>query len=336
MPRIRTHTRTVTSAVFEDFEVELMHQPNSDDDVLTHVSEDGNKVVVAYLVHDDDAYHMNPMENCDAQGDIYTYSSPYSYACDSKITDNNSEFYGALGLNSYGEVDIDHEFTADEPWIDYNGIQQTRTTLRDLAADQILREFPDNDELKEKWVEYTDIGEDSLVEGKVYEIDLKELRRDLVDPNGCFWEEVDKLARELYPQHWQAIAGPYAVPISYFAERGGVMINVTDWDGDPNDLPDGVWVADKDAIENLEGYTGDALREQARKYAESIVKEYASWAEGDVYGCVVETFEYCPEGDRWDQIEETSRRGFIGREYAEEALKSEFFDPEVKALTVPA
>lgn len=76
-----------------------------------------------------------------------------------------------------------------------------------------------------------------------------------LDDNEVFGEheaDIESLAFDLYAQHWQAIAGPYVVPVSYFSERGSTSISTTTWDGDYLDLPNAVWVGNKGAIENID------------------------------------------------------------------------------------
>jgi hypothetical protein len=95
------------------------------------------------------------------------------------------------------------------------------------------------------------------------------------------------------------------------------------------------WVKD-----NLPAPDDADLRQAAKAYAEAVCGEYAKWCSGEVYGCIVQTFNLATESedggepqwvpgdpDRGDQV-----WGFIGHEYALEALKSEFFDPTVKTL----
>lgn len=372
MPRIRTTTKTVTTAKFDDYEVELYHKPYEGYDESIFAERVGDTLIVAYLVHDDDAYHANPMEGC-AQGNIYTKPCRYGGGI---ITDDEHELRRALRLNNYDAPDIDYEF---------NG-----TTLRDLAADEMVARVSKDDDLASKWSDYLD---EKVEEGDPIVVDSIELRKDLMDCNGCFSEEVEELAVEMYSKHWEAIVGPYVVPISHHSERGSTMMAATDWDGDPDDLPDGVWVADDDAIENIchclpqgwevgqirgddgmytpeyellkhsirrwQGTLGaciefartqqpisrNDIRAAAVKYAHGVVTEYAKWCEGDVWGCVTETFtlanpreegDTSDEPDEWEQTDEDSCWGFIGWDYALETLKTEYFESVVARLKQPA
>lgn len=61
-------------------------------------------------------------------------------------------------------------------------------------------------------------------------------------------------------------------------------------------------------------------------YAKQFLETYNAIISGDVYGCVVETFD-----ENGEQIEEDACWGFIGGDYAKETLKEEYFDPTCKA-----
>ena len=64
-------------------------------------------------------------------------------------------------------------------------------------------------------------------------------------------DDIDTAAVNLYAKHWQAIAGPFVVPVASYNEG---RVGVTAWDGDHFDLPDGVWLADEDVQGNLAVY----------------------------------------------------------------------------------
>lgn len=224
-------TRSISTLTLDDdSEVVLEHEPG-DDPLVERV---GDKLVVAYLVSDADGTG-NPMKEHDCQGHIYTKAG--WAARDSKITDNDDALLKALGLADFDTPNYHREFQVAEPVKNWRGDVSTSTCLWDIAARQLYDKIIAGDEdLKRKWVDNQG---------------TEDLWRDLFDENGVFWEEVGDLAHSLYSQHWQKLAGPFVVPISYFAERGGCMIRPTSWDGDPDDLPDGVWVADAGAEENI-------------------------------------------------------------------------------------
>lgn len=63
-------------------------------------------------------------------------------------------------------------------------------------------------------------------------------------------------------------------------------------------------------------------------FAKQFLKTYNAIISGDVYGCVVETFDL--DGT---PLKEESCWGFIGGDYAKENLKSEFFDPTCRGVS---
>ena len=155
-----THTLTTDAGV----DLQLAFEPVGDP--LVH--ETGDTIVVAYMVQDH--YCENPMDTNGGEGVLHMRRDFHrrSYGSD------NPEVLGALGLQSDGTPDIDAEFPAAAPWIDYNGIQQSRTTLRDLAADEFAAGLDANGDFKQRWVESTE--GDALVEGQDYTIDTVALR----------------------------------------------------------------------------------------------------------------------------------------------------------------
>lgn len=259
MQTYRSHSRSVNYIEFEGESVELLHEPYSD----TLVKQVGDKLIVAYLVQDSNC--DNPLESDCAQGVIYTRSrSRTNY-----ITDNDSEFYAALGIDRYGSVDIDEPFPCT-PYIDYKGIQQNKKSLRDRAADIWFAKIRADDELMARWLESQGADADTEITDDV----LRDLQRNLEDCNGEFWEEIQDAAVELFPKYMHEIIGAYTVPIYINQERGGCNCGTTTWDGDTDDLPDGVWVADKDAIDNIGAYPPGVEVGQIKGDDEKYTSEY--------------------------------------------------------------
>lgn len=394
--RITSRSRTTHTLYTEDDgEVDLEFEPYGEDDVLCERV--GDKLVVAYLVHDPDA-SFNPLKDYDCQGNLYTKSR--HYARESTITDNDSEFYSALGLDNYGGIDIDKEVTLDG-----------RTeSLRTLAAEQV-RDGLDHDDwcaLLLWCFKYSmDLTPEEVIALENEECSPQRLAylkgkhwvhlwEDLQDERGIHSDRLQAVSESLYEQHWQQIAGPYVVPVASTGGSYETRYSPTTWDGDTSDLPDGVWVADKGARENIGegyhkgvvinrgsetykgpkgwiveadgrkvaffpdngvangqyvGYTnakayvekhyGDRLMDvhtAAVHYADGVLEEYSSWCSGDVYGCVVQKFTLGAEPEdseapTWvPEVDHDSCWGFIGHDYAVESLKSDYFDPVVKAL----
>jgi len=67
------------------------------------------------------------------------------------------------------------------------------------------------------------------------------------------------------------------------------------------------------------GVEFEHTKEEAETMARSIIDEWNKYLSGDVYGCVVETFDKDKK-----QINDDSRWGFYGFEYATERLKTDF------------
>lgn len=267
--KTRTRTRTTHSAEIDGAEVELTFAPYYEDDILAERV--GDQLVVAYLVQDSDP--QNPMTDGDYQGNIYTESSRGWGG--GSITDNDSELQSALGVDGYGNPDIDNMF-ACEPYISWTGLQVARACLRDIAAKQYLETVGADYNLIDGWLDQRDL---ELDEGETLDQAFNERRneiwQDLEDPNGVYCDEVEKLATELYPQYWQQIAGPFVVPLDYCSSNHGpgtASFSVTSWDGDPEDLPSGVWVADKGAIDNITPYPPGVS-----------LKQVVNWPEPSVY-----------------------------------------------------
>ena len=146
------------------------------------------------------------------------------------------------------------------------------------------------------------------------------------------------MALNLYPSYWRQIAGPFVVPMAYSSERGSTSILSADWDGDTEDLPNCIWVADKGAIENIRALEcvdpSRGVYAVAISYAESVGKEYASWCEADCYGCVTEVFKRVGTNDdfNWEQESEEAVWGCIGYGHALDSLKTEYFDAVITQL----
>jgi len=289
----------------------------------------GNMLVVAYLVDDDSP--PNPMKDYDGQGDLYTDGQGHV------ITDNPYEIKRQLRLRggrwSEDQPELDHEFKLD-------GVT---TTLWDLAADEYMGRLRKDQDLLEQWVKFKQREEgldDELVEGRLYPVDWEELRRDLSDVNGVYCDEVEELAIDLYSKHWESMVGPFVIPVNYCHSNHGpgtTSIGVDNWDGDWQDPPNAVWVADKCAEQNIvgPGMSDADIRKSATEYAEGVLNEYAKWCNGEVYGCVVEIFENTTpdeESATWEQRDSDSCWGFIGYDYAEKTLEEEFFSPSVTKI----
>jgi hypothetical protein len=82
-------------------------------------------------------------------------------------------------------------------------------------------------------------------------------------------------------------------------------------------------VADDAVIANLPAPDAPDFDERITAYADGVLKEYASWCEGDVWGVVTERFTLSEVGE-WRQTEGDHCWGHIGSDWATEALMDQF------------
>lgn len=319
-------TESAADGTYHEFAVQCEPCPWLNDGVLIHRTE--TDAVVAYLVQDDNP--SNPMKEFDGQGVIYTNDGNRS------ITDDRGALLDALELDSYGEVDWDKMLTLDGK----------RATLAEHAADKVFAELTAYDvachllrltrdgDIDLDYSIFKELDDRTMSDERVFELrDLHKqaIRDDLLDPNGYHGDLMSAAVTALYAKHWQEVVGPWVLPIYYHSERGSTRIHLTTWDGDNDELPDGVWIADRNVIGNLPDPSAPDFKERITAYADAVLKEYEDWCNGNVYGCVVHTYKR--EEDDWVEVgDHDSCWGFIGDEYAQQALRDEFFEPAVKRL----
>lgn len=242
MLNVRKVTHRPTYFVDTDAgEVEVQFEP-IDTYTGIHVERVGDKLVVAYRVQDSDP--SNPMTDYDCQGTLYT--KPTRGYGGGVITDNMGELLNALRLDGENEVDEQVNFTI-------NGLTQS---LADHALDTFTFVNYGNDLVRE-WIEEGHCRR-SYETDELDDEDIAVGWRDDVKQSillGNFkLDEFQALMLDLYKKHWREIVGPYVVPVHYCSSNHGpgtTSCGVANWDGDPDDLPDGVWVADSGAIENI-------------------------------------------------------------------------------------
>lgn len=299
-------TRTVTTLDLDNGpEVKLWLEPY--DDVLQ--TKVGGRYVVAYNVLDEDAYSCNPLKNHDGNGLLFTNGRSHV------ITDDLSAVLRHLGLTDMSsrgnEVDLEHK-GVDE---------RARSIIRDeVCADPDFSAW-----CAENFEQDGDTSEEDIFDKC---IDWDQGWGSTALP---LWLD-DKYRAAMITAWWQLYnegkIGTYlAVPVYYCDSSHGpgtCQISTTDIDS-----CNAVWVPDKFTISNMtfpEGATYLQKLEVAAKYAESCLKEYEEWCNGEVFGCVVEVFD-----TQGKQISEESCWGFIGWEWAKAALKDDLFDPVVRA-----
>jgi hypothetical protein len=265
---------------------------------------------------------------------VHTYTS-HTHTSHTHVVEINGVDY-AVEFEPYCADDVLHERVGDKVVIAYlsHDLDPMNPMEFDGQGDIYTRGrngiITDNDRAVESALGLTQYGEPDI--DRPFGPDNLTLRELAENDEGlCPAEdyEIEERALDLYKTHWQDIAGPFVIPISYHAERGGCNIYTADWDGDyTSGLPDGVWVANKCAEENIRAAHSSSLkslREVATEYAESVVREYASWCEGDVYGVCVEVFDVA----EFVKVSDEAVWGHVTHDWATREMKIDF-DFEVR------
>lgn len=289
--------RNVYSDEYDGAEFEYQFQPV---DGTQLYKREGDKLTVGYLVYDENPF--NPMTEFDGQGAIYT--KPSRYARDSSITDDKG-WHSYLGLNEDGGLDLELDEVAE----------RCRERMTSLGYDE--EDEPSHTFLLDAWDEL-------YAEGK--------LGSPLAVPVDYCGNVHGPGTTQIYTTSIDSCNAVWVPDKSCVDNMTFVPPNITtDY---PNVIVDGVttkcesyeewWAAIKAATpEGWKPTYADKMR-AAYKYAEAVLNEYRNWCNGEVYGCVVETYTLT-DSDRWKQESEDSCWGFIGYDYAKESLKSDYF-----------
>lgn len=282
-------------------EIEFEYEPIDGTLLETKVAD---KYVVAYLVYDSDP--LNPLKEWDCNGELITYH-------EGVITDGDP--WTHLGLHSRGEKDFE-----------LDGVEElVEKKLKALiTANEALRVWYVKLRLELDCEPIQDIL--NLVRGYYCGVDWSEEDRERV----CDLPSYETLAEEAWDELYaEGKTGTYlAVPVKYLDNchgPGTTRIYTCDI-VDAN----AVWVPDQGCIDNMNFTSCTSYLEKyavADKYAQSVLDEYEKWCNSEVYGCVVQVHE-----EDGELVEADSCWGFIGYEYAEEALKEEFFEPTCKRV----
>lgn len=309
--------RTTTTIDVDGIEVELESNPEYFEPITVQPTPE--TLVVGYLMHDYDC--ENPMTSCDCEGKLYTEPT-HGWGGGSITDDSAAASY--LGLadfgNSYNDPTYDLELSG----------------IAERVAEAVKAKIKADPELTAWMVA-------CVME---CETPMEQLVEDLVDDNldgsrfaRYGWssdkdqEMISRLGdyTALAKTAWEDLyaegkIGEYlAVPVSYCSSNHGpgtASANVTSI-GNAN----AVWVPDACAIENMTmtfpaGATYADKLDVAEKYADGALKQYVMWCNGECYGYVVESFVL--EGDSYERVGDTdSCWGFVGDEWAEEALKEQ-------------
>lgn len=296
-------SRTVNSIIVNDIECEVQHEHVHGSELTAQV---GDKIVVAYLVYDNDCCLDDLMGDC--VGKLYSFH---------RHSRDISEGLEALGNNSEGEADLDavwgnHEATA---------VSRYLAKVRKDYSFAEVREKLDDPEMR-GWAQV-----------------LEALTHDV---NGVSdWDQVE------YEDAMQAVLEEMWAEPAYFPgdrdaqvlacyEHGGQSWSLSGegmqcrWD---TSNKAGVFVPDTCLKEQLDSdeKAGEDRVAQARIYCKQFLESYNNIVNGAVYGCVVKTFDL--DGT---QTDEDACWGFVGSDYAEATLKSEYFEATCESLRATA
>lgn len=309
--RNRTRTHTSHSIEIDGIEVPVEYAPYYEDYVLAERV--GDKLVVAYLVHDYDYRDIEDMLG-DGMGKLLSF---HRHA----PGEQHAEALEALGKT--GDVDKD----LDSVWNDHfdEAIERyIKAVLQSYSVDEIVERLAS---------EYPSVDAENL---------LDELENDCRsnDPgNVVFYSTMEEVLETMWEEPAYFPGNPDAVVLDCY-DHGGQRWSVSGggmqcrWD---TARGAGVWVPDKVLVDQLNSDEAGGLNraEQAVIYCKQFLSEYNAIISGDVYGCVVETFTLAEEGDdqEWEREgDEEACWGFIGSDHAMDSLRTEFFEPALKAI----
>lgn len=292
---------------FDGVECELAHEPVEGTFLKAQV---GDRIVIAYLVYDDSYRDIDDMMG-DGSGSLLSFH---------RHSKDIAKGLEALGNTREGDADLEavyryHEKEANSRYVN--------VAFASFSLEEHLRAFGPDGECE--------------FDREDGENDVDFIKRGLMtDARYHDWECVihDDIYREVLTQMWSEpdffpgdqdaqLLAVYSHSGEYWSLSGQGM--QCQWD---TSNAAGVWIPDADLRTYLEKFKNPKERKaKARTYAQQFLNTFNEINSGQVFGCVVETFD-----EDGDSVDEDSRWGFIGRDYAEESLKSEFFDPTCKAV----
>jgi len=342
-----------------------MHEPVDGSELTAQV---GDKIVVAYLVYDNDQSPEDLLGDC--MGKLYNFR---------RDSDTVGDGLNALGNTSYGEPDLDRVWSnhSDEVTRRYLAKIRKDYSFRDvkerlndgtiISWRGVLKMLADEIDCVSNWdrVEFEDEMEDTLTqmwaEPEFFPGDQDAQVLDCYDHSGqhwslsgqgmqCRWDTSNRagvwvpddcLRKELDETAQQAV---YALVGGTSWVRGtgkSYQLLEVKWSDDTHneqvsvkfsDDPSELHALAREIVVGKPKPTVKQLRwgraEQARIYCKQFLSIYNDIISGRVYGCVVETFDL--EGER---LEDDACWGFTG-DYAEECLKSDYFEPACATVKV--
>jgi len=267
----------------------------------------GDKIVIAYLTYDEDCDHEDLMgEGC---GTLISFHR--------SNRDNHAEGLEALGNNSDGEPDLEAIYCRHE------------VLATDLYITAVFAKYGLED-LLENFRGYYDF--DQLPGESDTDFVKRALRTDSAHTNwdNTIYDDTFKSVLELmwhedayFPGNPDAqLLSVYSHSGEHWSLSGGGM--QCRWDTNNRA---GVWIPSEDQTEELQKLPADERRKKAREYAQQFLGLFNDINSGQVFGCVVQTYE-----EDGTEVDTDSCWGFVGSKYAEEVLKSDHFDSACERL----
>lgn len=302
---MKYRSRKVYEFDVDGMTAELSMEPSHIMNFLDYAIErEAGLLAIGYLVDDPDV--ENPLEEGDGMGHIYSsHRHSGQHAC----------MQEALGLDS----DWSHDHSLVE--------KQAGEMLMDMVnamfrADMVAYLIEAASE---------GMGRDDVLEHFRHDFTgqlpyHRETWLSLKVRQKASWEE-------LLERAWQegraagTIGDPYAVMLDCY-EHGGQV-----WSLSGHGMQclfdtargAGIWVPDqclRESLDSIKEHDGlDAARHKAVEFAGQALGSYNSWLSGDCYGIAVDTFSI--ESGSLKRIDEAAVFGYIGRNWAEEAMRSE-------------
>lgn len=359
---ITVSQHTVTTISFDDIELPVQFKPvEGNATVINRVSD--NTIVVGYLVQDEDC--QNPLESADGQGNIYTDNR--------RNKNHNPEaILDALGYSSDGEpnyelldgsverekyVDYFIENTTVEDCERHGWVKDDELTDKEFIEACAIEDYEEHggsvhseelDAIKhDLWME----GRANGTIGEPYAIDVNYMEhgyssyhaqkpgQSVLEYSDCnaLWVP-DAIATDNI--EYQAIQSllPAGTRVEYMSTD--VKLNDITYIL-PNGDKQGGFTSFVDAIKAAAAKLDASLTLQqiheagknfAYEYAKGVCTEYTQWANGETYGVVVETYHRTPV-DEWESVNQDSCWGYIGSNWANEALNEAVENAASESMT---
>lgn len=301
-------TRKVSKIEVDGMTAELSFEPSPIMNYVEHkiVKLDG-LVVVGYLVDDHDV--LNPLEDCDGMGSIFTSHRHYG---------QHREMQKAIGLDSEWELDLYLDSVMQEAHREL--MHMMRTEYQSDFVAFIMECAHDLDLSRDEAIEYfvqDFTGQYPFQEPSWLTVKVSETTD---------WETLLTNAWRICRKVGKA-GDPYAVSLDCYDHGGqvwslagaGMQCQFDTARGAGVWMPDDVLREDLDEIR--ESYGLDAARAKAVEYARQALESYNAWLAGDCYGVAVDVF--VPESGCMKRIDESAVWGYVGRRWAEEAMGEE-------------